>query len=267
MEAPLLHAYQTQGYKPDHLANDIGWVSYGVRDPIVRAYDDGVVVESTVTVVAGNIIAIRHANDSGFYYVTRYVHLKSRAVAKGAKVVAGQTIGIGGSTGTSSTGPHLHWEIWLCPVSFNYVTNIYAYRVKYAKDPLQLLFLQGAVIKGGYPTLDIKIDMARQITAKTSIAVKLRDKPTTLSINLGLAPINTPIVCLGITEVINDYQWLVLYHNGRLCFSAAKFFTLSFPAPQTITVEKIVEKIVEKPVSIDIVQDGLAIGIHNAPKV
>jgi hypothetical protein len=267
MDAPLLHAYQTQGYKPEHLANDIGWTSYGVRDPIVRAYDDGVVVESLYTTVGGNTISIRHADDSGFYYLTRYVHLKSRAVLKGDKVVSGQTIGIGGTTGTSSTGPHLHFEIWVCPTTFVYTTNLYVNRVKYAKDPAELLFLQGAVIKGGYPVMSLKIDLARQLTAKTKVAVNLRDKPTTAGIVLGLAPLNTPIICLGVTEVINGYEWLVFYHNNRLCYSAAKFYELVYPVGPTVTIEKIVEKIVEKPVAVHVLQDGLVIDIKSELKV
>ncbi|ATO12568.1 peptidoglycan-binding protein [Micromonospora sp. WMMA2032] len=46
--------------------------------------------------------------DDGTYYL--YCHLSSRAVADGARVVAGQVIGYTGSTG-NSTGPHLHLEV------------------------------------------------------------------------------------------------------------------------------------------------------------
>ena len=43
--------------------------------------------------------------------VTRYCHMLTRpAVTEGQPVIAGQVIGVVGSSGHSS-GPHLHWEI------------------------------------------------------------------------------------------------------------------------------------------------------------
>ncbi|MFI1360947.1 M23 family metallopeptidase [Streptomyces sp. NPDC020898] len=41
---------------------------------------------------------------------TLYAHLETRLAGKGAKVTAGQRIGLSGSTGNSS-GPHLHFEV------------------------------------------------------------------------------------------------------------------------------------------------------------
>ena len=43
---------------------------------------------------------------------TLYAHMNKRAVSKGETVAQGQVIGYVGTTG-SSTGNHLHFEIWL----------------------------------------------------------------------------------------------------------------------------------------------------------
>jgi hypothetical protein len=56
---------------------------------------------------AGNVIQINH----GGGHFTTYIHLQSRAVAAGARVSQGQTIGRVGHTGPTSNGvPHLHYE-------------------------------------------------------------------------------------------------------------------------------------------------------------
>ena len=56
----------------------------------------------------GNTIEIDHG--SGFK--TRYAHLSTIAVRPGQRVAIGQRIGGMGSTGRS-TGPHLHYEVWV----------------------------------------------------------------------------------------------------------------------------------------------------------
>jgi murein DD-endopeptidase MepM/ murein hydrolase activator NlpD len=56
----------------------------------------------------GNTIEIDHG--SGFK--TRYAHLQGISVSVGQRVGVGQRIGAMGSTGRS-TGPHLHYEIWV----------------------------------------------------------------------------------------------------------------------------------------------------------
>lgn len=55
---------------------------------------------------AGNFVNINHGS-----LTTKYFHLSRISVSRGQKVVAGQTIGNVGSTGSSS-GPHLHFEVW-----------------------------------------------------------------------------------------------------------------------------------------------------------
>ncbi len=56
----------------------------------------------------GNTIEIDH----GGGFKTRYAHLQAIAVGVGQRVAVGQRIGAMGSTGRS-TGPHLHYEIWV----------------------------------------------------------------------------------------------------------------------------------------------------------
>lgn len=74
----------------------------------VLAVGDGEVVQAKRSSGAGNYIAIRH----GRQYMTRYMHMKKLLVKPGDKVKRGDRIGLSGNTGRS-TGPHLHYEIWI----------------------------------------------------------------------------------------------------------------------------------------------------------
>jgi|GEM_PF-4936801 len=75
---------------------------------IILSIDDGEVLISKNDIIAGNYISIIHNNK----YITRYMHLKKILVKKGQKVKRGEHIAISGNTGRS-TGPHLHFEIWI----------------------------------------------------------------------------------------------------------------------------------------------------------
>jgi murein DD-endopeptidase MepM/ murein hydrolase activator NlpD len=59
----------------------------------------------------GNMVEIDH----GYGVHTRYGHLASILVRVGAKVAKGAPVGKLGSTGRS-TGPHVHYEVWLADV-------------------------------------------------------------------------------------------------------------------------------------------------------
>jgi len=68
----------------------------------------GIVSFTGVRTGYGNTIEIDH----GGGFKTRYAHLQAIAVQVGQRVAVGQRIGAMGSTGRS-TGPHLHYEIWV----------------------------------------------------------------------------------------------------------------------------------------------------------
>lgn len=74
-------------------------------DPVYATFD-GKVRFSKAAGNYGNLVVIRHNNGLETYYA----HLSQRDVEAGDWVVAGQQIGLGGSTG-KSTGPHLHFEV------------------------------------------------------------------------------------------------------------------------------------------------------------
>ncbi len=77
----------------------------------------------------GNYVMIKHNADLS----TAYAHMSRFAVRSGQSVAQGQLIGYVGSTGLS-TGPHLHYEVWL--------------RGK-ATNPVSLKFSGGTQLSGG----------------------------------------------------------------------------------------------------------------------
>ncbi len=78
---------------------------FGVR---VLAPADGVVLSAGQESGYGRLVEIQHANG----IITRYGHLSGFAVTTGQRVIRGQVIGYVGTSGRS-TGPHLHYEVWV----------------------------------------------------------------------------------------------------------------------------------------------------------
>jgi len=74
----------------------------------VMATADGIVSYSGWSGANGNLIVIEH----GFGYSTGYAHNKKIIVSIGQKVKRGDVIAYVGSTGRS-TGPHVHYEVWI----------------------------------------------------------------------------------------------------------------------------------------------------------
>ena len=73
----------------------------------VRATADGIVSFSGWTGGGGNTVVIEH----GHGFSTAYAHNQRNLVKVGQRVKKLETIAVSGSTG-SSTGPHVHYEIW-----------------------------------------------------------------------------------------------------------------------------------------------------------
>ncbi len=87
-----------------HSGVDIS-TEYGSR---VIAPADGVVTFADFYAGYGRMLEVEHAQG----FITRYGHLSSFAVTPGQSVHRGQVIGYVGLSGRS-TGPHLHYEVWL----------------------------------------------------------------------------------------------------------------------------------------------------------
>jgi murein DD-endopeptidase len=90
--------------------------SMPVGSPVL-AVGDGEVVVAKFSGAAGNYVAIRH----GRQYSTRYMHLNRILVKPGQKVKRGDRIALSGNTGRS-TGPHLHYELWVNELAVNPLT-------------------------------------------------------------------------------------------------------------------------------------------------
>jgi peptidase M23-like protein len=80
----------------------------------VAATANGTVTETGYNSGYGRFIKIQH----GFGMVTLYGHLSKATVTEGQRVKKGEIIGASGNTG-SSTGPHLHYEVWVNGVPTN----------------------------------------------------------------------------------------------------------------------------------------------------
>jgi murein DD-endopeptidase MepM/ murein hydrolase activator NlpD len=75
----------------------------------VKAIWDGHVITADWTLETGYTIGIQHSNDM----VSFYKHNATLLKRSGAFVRAGEAVAIIGNTGKMTTGPHLHFELWL----------------------------------------------------------------------------------------------------------------------------------------------------------
>ena len=75
----------------------------------VLATLDGTVVYAGYDPNEGNVIQLQHKNG----FISIYKHNETLLKEPGQSVVAGEAIALVGNRGVLSTGPHLHFELWL----------------------------------------------------------------------------------------------------------------------------------------------------------
>jgi len=79
------------------------------RNESVKAAYNGTVIFSEWTAETGHVIAVQHSGN----IITVYKHNSVLLRRQGAFVRAGESIAIVGESGEYSTGPHLHFELWI----------------------------------------------------------------------------------------------------------------------------------------------------------
>jgi murein DD-endopeptidase MepM/ murein hydrolase activator NlpD len=75
----------------------------------VLAVLKGIIINKSWSLETGYVIHIQHPNG----LVSSYKHLATTFVKQGDLIKEGQPIGTVGNTGELSSGPHLHFELWL----------------------------------------------------------------------------------------------------------------------------------------------------------
>ncbi|WP_374533953.1 peptidoglycan DD-metalloendopeptidase family protein [Phenylobacterium sp.] len=145
------------GYNRMHQGIDFG---AGSGTPVFAA-GDGVVVEARRWGGYGNWVRIRHTGgfETGYAHLSRF----AKGLRPGQRVAQGQVVAYVGSTG-ASTGPHLHYEIWLNGKRMNPVG---------AKAP------QGTVLAGG--------ELAAFRAQKARIDAMIKDQGEAPAARLALA--------------------------------------------------------------------------------
>lgn len=78
------------------------------KNTAVKAAADGVVISAGYTVETGYSIAIQHPNN----VITMYKHNSVLLKQAGSSIKAGEAIAIIGNSGETTSGPHLHFELW-----------------------------------------------------------------------------------------------------------------------------------------------------------
>ena len=98
--------FVSQGFDPSrgHRGMDIA----GRRGTPVGAAADGHVLFAGWTYDGGNMVILSHSGG----YVTVYKHNQALLASAQATVERGEVVALLGTSGTTSSGPHLHFEVW-----------------------------------------------------------------------------------------------------------------------------------------------------------
>ena len=75
---------------------------------MITSIADGTVVSASWTVSEGYVLSIQHAGGM----LSIYKHCSSLTKKSGDNVLKGDIVGTTGDVGVTSSGPHLHFEIW-----------------------------------------------------------------------------------------------------------------------------------------------------------
>ena len=103
---PPIAGVVSAGYQPDiqHLGTDI----LAPKNTPVKAALDGYIFLADWTLETGHTIGVQHHNN----IISFYKHNSALLKKVGDYVSAGEALAIIGNTGTLSSGPHLHFELW-----------------------------------------------------------------------------------------------------------------------------------------------------------
>jgi murein DD-endopeptidase MepM/ murein hydrolase activator NlpD len=102
---------QQYNQQKGHLGIDFG---VKVNTPVFAAAD-GTVVFSDYTLENGYVVIIQHEDN----YKSFYKHCSQILKKERDYVRMGELIALSGNTGSNTTGPHLHFELWLNDVPIN----------------------------------------------------------------------------------------------------------------------------------------------------
>lgn len=101
-----IKGYISRDYKPDQGHKGIDYVAK--ENTPVYAAAAGYVIFANYTPQFGYTMLINHSSG----YLTKYMHCSQLLKKEGDIVIQGELIALSGNTGTETTGPHLHFEIW-----------------------------------------------------------------------------------------------------------------------------------------------------------
>jgi murein DD-endopeptidase MepM/ murein hydrolase activator NlpD len=103
---PPVKGIITEKFNPrdKHYAVDIALA----KNTPIKSILSGRVIFADWTPNTGNVVIIRHNNG----FISIYKHAASVTVSQGDIVRTGEVIALAGSSGTESTGVHLHFELW-----------------------------------------------------------------------------------------------------------------------------------------------------------